>query len=607
MTTGAAIVVLGPGGLDTARRAAAALPGARIHGLTRRVDGADVGFAHVAGHLRQLYADGVPIVGVCAAAILIRALAPELSRKGDEPPVIAIAEDASAVVPLLGGHRGANAMAATLADLFGVAPAVTTAGDLRFNAALDSPPPGWILANPEDYRTFAADLLAGARLRLTGKAPWLTESDLPFAEDGRLAITVTHAPAAGSVRELVYYPAVLAVGVGCERGVDPDELVALVANTLAGANLAPEAVAGVFSLDLKSDEAAVHAVSDALGVPARFFDAETLEAETPRLANPSSLVYLEVGCHGVAEGAALAAAGPKGELRVAKTKSARATCAVALAPVPIDIASAGRARGWLGIVGAGPGQAEWLTPEAGAMLARATDVVGYSLYLDLVAEIIGGKERHDYVLGEEERRVRAALDLAASGRAVALVSSGDPGVYAMASLVFELIAREDHAAWRRIDLAVAPGITALQAAAARVGAPVGHDFCAISLSDLLTPWKTIEKRLAASAIGDFVVALYNPVSHRRDWQLTRARDILLQHRPEGTPVVVARNLGRDGERVRVIALRELAPENVDMLTVVLVGSTATRAIPRADGRVWVYTPRGYDGAVQDQPEAEEEG
>ena len=184
--------------------------------------------------------------------------------------------------------------------------------------------------------------------------------------------------------------------------------------------------------------------------------------------------------------------------------------------------------------------------------------------------------------------MRAALDLAAEGRSVALVSSGDAGIYAMATLVFELLARGEQVAWNRVEIAVAPGISALQAAAARAGAPLGHDFCAISLSDLLTPWAAIETRLKAAAEADFVVALYNPVSSRRREALPRARDILLGRRPNDTPVVIARNLGRDGESVRTVELAALTESDADMLTVLIVGSSQTRRVGR-----WVYTPRGY--------------
>ncbi len=587
----AAIIVLGSSGLATARRVAGALDGARLHGFAGRVDGADVSFERTADHLRALFAAEVPIVGVCAAGVLIRALAPLLRDKTAEPPVVAVAEDASAVVPLLGGHHGANELAHAIAGTLDVAAAVTTAGDLRFGVALDAPPAGWRLANPADVKPFSAELLAGATLSLEGDAPWLADSGLPFAADGRLSISVTVNAETGAPDRLVYHPATLALGVGCERGAAPDELVGLALKTLADADLAAGAVAGVYSIDLKADEPAVHAVAAALGVAASFFDAATLEAETPRLANPSDVVFNEVGAHGVAEGAALAAAGPDGELVAPKRTSRRATCAVARSPAIIG--EVGRPRGELAIVGIGPGAADWRTPEAEAAIRGASDLVGYGLYLDLLGPLADGKQRHDFPLGAEETRCRHALDLAAAGHRVALVSSGDAGIYAMAALVFELIERAQRGDWHRIAVTVAPGITAMQAAAARIGAPLGHDFCAVSLSDLLTPWPAIERRLRAAAAADFVVALYNPVSAARRDQLESARDILLGHRPAETPVVLARNLGRDGESLRVVTLGALTSADADMLTLVLIGSSATRRIERGDGGVWVYTPRGY--------------
>ena len=594
VAAGVAIVVLGPGGMDTARRIAAAVAGAEIHGLARRVPDANIAFDDTGEHLRRLFAAGTPIVGICASGILIRLLASCLTDKTAEPPVIAVAEDGSAVVPLVGGHHGANDLAVTIAALFGIAAAITTAGDVRFGMALDNPPIGWTLANPEHVKLFSADLLAGETVRLDDSVPpFLADTDIPRDLGGILRITATSQSQPGDTRHLVYHPAKIAIGVGCERGADPAELNELVASALATGGIAPAAVAGLYSLDLKADEPAVHAAAAALGVEARFFDASTLEAEAPRLKNPSEIVFREVGCHGVAEGAALAAAGPDGELVVAKTKSARATCAIAIAPMPIE--STGCPQGRLLIVGTGPGSDGWMTAEAESGVAAATDLVGYTLYLDILAARADGKIRHDYPLGEEIDRVRAALNIAATGKTVALVSSGDPGIYAMATLAFELLETGDRSDWRRVAVQVCPGISALQAAAARSGAPLGHDFCTISLSDLLTPWDAIERRLRAAAHGDFVVAFYNPVSRRRTWQLGKARKILLAARPESTPVVIARNLGRDGEQVRIVTLGTLDPADIDMLTVVLVGSSETRAVARGDGRHWVYTPRGYAG------------
>ncbi len=595
-------VALTQAGADLAQTLATGIEGAEVHGLARRIDGTNQTFDDLAPHLRDLFRAGRPVVGLCAAGILIRALAPLLGDKMAEPPVVALAEDGCAVVPLLGGHRGANALAEELAEKLGVVAAVTTAGDRRFGLALDAPPPGWVLGNPQNYKEFVVNLLSDSEVRIEGDAAWLREAALPISEAGALKIRITHEAQEGSDRELVYHPVCLAVGVGCERGCDPGELAALVTETLAENGLAAGAVATLVSIDLKADEAAVHAVAEDLGVSARFFDVATLAAEEPRLATPSDLVRREVGVAGVAESAALAAAGPDGQLIVPKTKSRRATCAMALAPGPIDPARTGRARGRLAVVGLGPGDANWRTPEVERELRRATDLVGYRLYLDLIGPLAEGKAVHAYDLGEEEARVCHALDLAAEGGQVALVCSGDPGIYAMASPVFELIEREGRADWNRIEIAVAPGLSALQAAAARIGAPLGHDFCAISLSDLMTPWPVIERRLEAAGAGDFVVALYNPVSGRRREQLARAVEILREHRPADTPVVLARNLGRPGEAVTVIDLQDLTPDKVDMLTLVLIGSSETRRVATGQG-LWVYTPRGYGSREQKAQEA----
>ena len=610
-----------------ARRLAAALGGAEVHGLRRRVGEADVWFSETISHVRGLFEAGRPIVGVCAAGILVRAVAPVLADKRAEPPVVAVSDDGAFAVPLLGGHHGGVELARRVADVTGGTAAVTTAGDRRFGIALDAPPAGWTLSNPDDCKPFVAALLRGTRVRapdglrrLAGSgfpideagqrstrvgggsesgAPstdgvrWLAGSRLPFDDAGELRIRVDDARAGGSLDTLVYRPRWLAIGIGCERGAAAGEIESLVRSCLEAAGLAPEAIGGVFSIDLKSDEPAVHALAESLGVPARFFSAAELEAEAPRLRNPSDLVFREVGCHGVAEGGALAAAGPAGELIVEKTKSVRATCAIARAPAPLDVTSIGFPRGELAVVGIGPGDTGTLTPEARAAIEDAEHLVGYRRYLDLVAELVRGQAVHPHELGEERARVGRSIDLAARGARVALVCSGDPGIYAMASLVMETLDGAADPAARRIAVRVVPGVSALQAAAARAGAPVGHDFCAVSLSDLLTPREVIKERLDAAARADFVIALYNPVSAARRETFDRALRILRAHRAADTPVVVARNLGRTGERVEVIPLDGLDPAAVDMLTVLIVGSSKTRTFAHG-GAQRAYTPRGYD-------------
>lgn len=587
-----AIVALTRTAGDLGRRLQARLAGSTLYGLEGRVEDCDEGFTEASEQLRSLFAQERPIIGICASGILIRVLAPMLDDKFSEPPVLALAEDGSAVVPLLGGHRGANRLARFLAEQLGGTAAVTTAGDLQFETALDDPPRGWRLANPNDAKAFSVELMRGDKIAKNKYLPDFLQK-LPQSSEGALEVVIGPESHEGNGRRLVYHPMLLALGVGCERGCSPEELENLVEETLSDSGYAREAVALVTSINVKADEAAVHHLAEGLGVPARFLAPEILEAETPRLANPSDLVFQEVGCHGVAEAAALAAAGDGGTLDVPKRKSRRATCALARSPAPIDPETVGQPRGRLSVVGIGPGRSEWRTPEVTRMITEAGDLVGYGLYLDLLGPLAKGKRHHIFALGEEEVRVRAALDLAAEGRNVALVSSGDIGIYAMATLVFELLERGEDARWPRVEIEVAPGISAFQAMGARIGAPFGHDFCCISLSDLLTPWEAIERRLKAAAEGDFVVAFYNPVSRRRRHQLARAKDILLTARPPQTPVVLGSNLGREGERLEVIRLADLEVDDVDMLTTVLVGSSQTRVVPRSDGAKWVYTPRGY--------------
>lgn len=580
------VMALSRSGEAVARKVATAL-GVAVHGREGRVDQADAYFANALDHARDLFAAGVPIIGVCASGILIRAVAPLLSDKRSEPPVLSVSDDGSVVIPLLGGHRGANRLAQEIAAALDAKAAVTTAGDVAIGVALDAPPVGYRLANPMDAKDAMAAILAGEGVSLTGDNIFGLE-----ANGGAVNLIVTEAPVEGGAKTLVYHPQTYVVGVGCARNADTEELWSLVTTTLQNAGIAQGAVACVATIDLKGDEPAMNTVAKRLGVPLRLFTAEELEAQ--KVANPSDVVFAEVGCHGVSEGAALAAS--DGNLVVEKTKTANTTCAIARSEAPIT-AMKGRSRGRLSVVGIGPGQATWRTPEVSKLVAEADELVGYGLYIDLLGPLAHGKIRSDFPLGGEEDRCRYALERAGEGRNVALVCSGDAGIYAMGALTFELLDRSPEAlgvsdAARRVDVVCSPGVSALQGAAARAGAPLGHDFCTISLSDLLTPRDDIIRRLHAAAEGDFVIAFYNPVSKTRRTLLAEARDILLQHRPADTPVMLASSLGRPEEYVRYRRLADLEVDEVDMLTVVLVGSSNSRLAQLGEGPR-MFTPRGY--------------
>ena len=555
-----AIVVLGKGSLDTARKIQRFYPDALIHGLAGRVEGVDRSYAEFGATLRELYQQDTPIIALCAAGIVIRSLASVLLEKGAEPPVLAVAEDGSAVVPLLGGLGGVNVMAREIAAGLGVAAAITTSGELRFGTCLLNPPSGYALADLELGKRFVSDLLAGESVRIEGAAPWLDEAHLPQREDAQLTIRVGCGEREAAANELLIHPrcVLLAVSAGVP------ELASSVRAALNQAKIAEASLACLLASEEEMAEASLHAAAADLGVPLRFAAGASV-SDLAAHALPQLLAPQVVG-----EG-----------------------LAIAVAAEPIDPAQIGRARGRVAVIGLGPGAAELMAPAVKAELARANDVLGYETYVRMA-----GPFREDQVLHctdnrEELLRARHAFELAAQGRSVIVVSSGDPGVFAMSAAVLEALEASDDPAWHRVELEMLPGISASLATAAQAGAPLGHDFCVISLSDNLKPWSIIEKRLDLAGQADLAMAFYNPISRSRPWQLGQALDIVRRHRAADTPVVLGRDIARPGQSLKVVTLGELVPEMVDMRTMVLVGSSTTRTFARADGGEWVYTPRWY--------------
>ncbi len=574
MTTPPAIVILGAGALDTARRIQARYPGARVHGLASRVE-ADVPFDELGTHLRELYARGLPIVALCAAGIVIRCVAPALADKGVEPPVLAVAEDGSAVVPLLGGLTGVNLIAREIAECLGVVPAITTSGELRFGACVLNPPDGYALADLQQGKRFVSDLLAGAATRIDGAAPWLDDVALPRDDAAAHAIRVTPDAWRGARDELVIHPRSVVVGIDA-RGVQADaspSLAERIDALLDAHGLARLALAALVAPATLLGDARVEAAAHALGVPLRFGDGEG-NVEGDRDTDAAALLGRT--------------------LRVAHTLRATSDgLACAVAAQPVDPATLGRARGRLTVLGLGPGDAAWLTPAARDALAQATDILGYTTYVTMAGPFRADQRVHGTDNREEMQRARHAFELAAEGRRVAVVSSGDPGVFAMAAAVLEALDEARDTRWAAVELRVEPGVSASLATAAQAGAPLGHDFCAISLSDNLKPWDVIEMRLRHAAQADLVMAFYNPISRARPWQLDRALDVVRAHRAADTVVVLGRDIGRPGATLATTTLGALRSDQVDMRTMVIVGSSTTRRFAIGDGREWVYTPRWY--------------
>lgn len=570
MTTPPAIVILGAGALDTARRIQARYPDALVHGLASRVD-ADVPFDELGPHLRELYARGLPIVALCAAGIVIRCLAPALADKGVEPPVLAVAEDGSAVVPLLGGLTGVNVIAREIAECVGVAPAITTSGELRFGACVLNPPEGYALADLAQGKRFVSDLLAGASMRIDGAAPWLDDVALPRDAAAAHAIRVTPDAWRGARDELVIHPRSVVVGVAANAAHAGEALAARIEALLDAQGLARLALAALVAPASAIGEPALEEAANTLDVPLRFVDSDS-DRDAP--ADATTLL-----------GRAL---------RVAHTLREESNgLACAIASHPVDPATLGRARGRLTVLGLGPGGAAWLTPAARAALADATDILGYTTYVNMAGPFRADQRVHGTDNREEMQRARHAFELAAEGRRVAVVSSGDPGVFAMAAAVLEALDEARDPQWAAVDLRVEPGISASLATAAQAGAPLGHDFCAISLSDNLKPWDVIETRLRHAAQADLVMAFYNPISRARPWQLDRALDIVRVHRAADTVVVLGRDIGRPGATLSTTTLGALRGDQVDMRTMVIVGSSTTRRFAIGNAREWVYTPRWY--------------
>jgi cobalt-precorrin 5A hydrolase / precorrin-3B C17-methyltransferase len=548
-------IVINQLSVPTARRLITVIPGAQLYGLAGRTTDVDVSFTNFGDTVRQLYRDGVPIIGLCAAGILIRTLAPILTDTKTEPPVVAVAADGSAVVPLLGGMTGVNELAERIAAALNIRPAITTTGKIQFKTVLPNPPTGYELANQEHVKTFIADLIAGVSVSLDGEAPWLVASDLPFTTQGERTITVATRSIVGSPTRLVYHPTSLVLAIDRPAQFTVTEWIEVITDRLATAHLAIQAISCIV-LPKSIAGAAIAGIGKSLKLPIRLVESTQWQSDLTVVSRDPNLTIFS-----------------------------------AIAPVNPD--SIGQPQGKLTIIGTGPGSAEWMSPQVRQTILAATDLVGYHTYLDLVKDLAVGKECHGSDNRVELDRSRLALDLAASGKNVVVVSSGDPGIFAMAAAVLEVLDKEANPAWQTIDLQINPGISAMQAAAASVGAPLGHDFCAISLSDLLKPWDVVAARIAAVAEADLAIAFYNPISSQRSWQLAAAKEILLKFRQATTPVILARNLGRSGAEVKVITLGELAPASADMRTVILIGSSQTKLIPRADGTNWVYTPRSY--------------
>lgn len=536
--------------------------------------------------VRRLWPELDGMVFFLATGATVRLIGPLLQDKHTDPGVVCVDEARRFAIALAGGHDGgANVLAEQVAEVLGCTPVVTTASDSTGNTPLDEIVDLLDATVQGDLAACGVAILDGQPVRLVNPhgypLPALPPAVSPAAESPVWTIVIDDRRPAEPDDDytLRLIPKSLVIGIGSARGVPREAVARLMATLDTEHGLDPRSVRCCATVDLKAYEhGIVEAVQD-LGfwhaeggdeLPLRTYPAAELAAvEVP---NPSEIVRAEIGTPSVAEAAALHAAGPSGELIVPKLKGDNVTVAAARI----------RPRGRLAIIGIGPGAADLRTPRAEAELRRASVVVGLDQYLDQVRHLLrpGTRERVSG-LGAEEERAADAVALAAEGHAVALIGSGDAGVYAMASPALEKAGAD-------IEFTGVPGVTAALAASSLLGAPLGHDHALISLSDLHTPWEAIERRVRAAAEGDLVVCFYNPRSAGRSEHLTRALAILAEHRPAATPVGAVRQASRAGQRVWTAAISSFDPAEVDMLTTVIVGSSqSTMAGDR------MVTPRGY--------------
>lgn len=549
-------------------------------------------------HIQTLWTDHQGLIFCLATGAVVRLIAPLLAHKSQDPAIVVLDEPGQFVISLCSGHLGrADQLTQLLAQQIGATPILTGASNATHLPSIDTlgVPFGW-QRGAGDWNAVAGAIARGetvtvhqsagsdlwqAHLPPTHPYQFVSETELPqIWISPKIRVPSPEKPA------VQWHPRVLWIGLGCERGTARQLMEQAIRQVCEQHQLAWKAIAGIATLDLKADEAGLVELCQQADWPLQCYSPEDLQAIS--VPTPSEIVNAEVGTPSVAEAAALKAA-QQTTLLVTKQiiKDPARSGAVTVAIAQAEQEYIGRT-GQLLLVGTGPGALDQMTPAAQTAICQADVVIGYTLYVDLVRSLLRpGQIIEPSPITQERQRAQRAIDLAQWGLTVAVISSGDAGIYGMAGLVMEALQQNG---WdgHTPEVQIFPGISALQAAASQVGTPLMHDFCAISLSDLLTPWPVIEKRLEASAAADFVVALYNPRSQKRIEQLLKAQKICLQHRDPQTPVAVVRSVYRSDQTTHLGTLAELDALPVDMLSTVIIGNTTTRFHHH-----WMVTPRGY--------------
>ncbi len=555
-------------------------------------------------HLTSIWSENKAFIFCLAAGAVVRLIAPLLKNKAEDPAVVVVDGSGNYVISLCSGHQGkADMLAQVVASQIGAEAILTGASSSLSFPAIDTF--GFTYGWRKGEGDWTGAMAAVAKqetvqvIQESGSTLWqehlpenhsfhfgFTEPQVEFNPQARIWISSTKRKIApkSDFPKVQWHPKVLWVGVGCERGTSAELIETAIDETCKTYHLATEAIAGIASIDLKADEVGIIEVCQRRNLSFKTYTSgELKEVNVP---TPSEIVKQEVGTPSVAEAAAiLAGKNLKISKQIFKSEDRSGAVTVAIAQAEVEyIGHTGR----LYLVGIGPGNLNQITPAAKTAIIEADVVIGYNLYIDLIESLKRpGQIIEPSPITQEQQRAQRAIELAQWGLTVAVVSSGDCGIYGMAGLVLEELQAAD---WngKTPQVQVFPGISALQSAASRVGAPLMHDFCAISLSDLLTPWDVIQKRLNAAASGDFITALYNPRSQKRTEQIVAAQSIFSQHRSPDTPVAIVERAYREDERVTLTTLAKMLEHPIDMLTTVIIGNSST-----CNYAEWMITPRGY--------------
>tara|TARA_B100000965_G_scaffold383028_1_gene381867 strand:+ start:160 stop:1974 length:1815 start_codon:yes stop_codon:yes gene_type:complete len=551
--------------------------------------------------LREKWSKTDLIIFVGSVGASVRLISSLLSAKDKDPGVIVIDKKGSKVIPIIGSHQSnVQDIAFQICNLFSGKIIETNNSTDQNYLNIDSFGNQWgwkrsgdtkewskLVIKQSNNKEIYCSQLSGNNLWKTSEAgntiTQLSDADLePNESSFHISIFGNH--------KNTWHPPLLWIGLGCERNTSKELIEDSLENFLATNNLSPLSIAGFATIDLKKDEQAILKISKETNLPIKFFTSEELsKINTP---NPSNVVLNEIGTSSVAEAACILAGGEGSKLLQekkifkssdsSKNKFGAVTIAVAQSKNQYSPLT-----GEIHVIGSGPGDISYLTNDARKALSKCSIWIGYKMYLDLIKPL----KRKDQVLiesslTEEKKRCEKAIKLAEEGIKVALISSGDAGFYGMAGLLLELMQKVNKEF--RPLFEVHPGISSMQLAAAISGAPLMNDFCSISLSDKLTPWESIEKRIAGALLGDFVIAIFNPQSLERNWQLKRSIQLCLEYRPGNTPVLVGRQVGRKNQSKSFFNLDSIPFKNIDMLSIIIIGNSKTTLVDDI-----FLTPRGY--------------